>query len=205
MDTKIKALKGVNDILPQEIEIWNFLENEAKDLFIFFGFNEIRIPIIEETRLFVKSIGQGTDIIEKEMYTFVTKGGDKVALRPEFTAGIARAYIQHGMNVWPKPIKFFSTGPAYRYDRPQEGRYREFYQVNYDAFGEQDPVLDAQIIQLAHRVVQSLGIKSVQIQVNSIGCPACRKEYKELLVNYLESKKQKLYWNDSTYRPKKPS
>ena len=115
-----------------------------------------------------------------------------MSLRPELTAGNCRAYIQHGMNVLSKPVKLFSTGPVYRYDRPQEGRYREHYQVNFDAFGEQDPILDAQIIQIAHRVVQALGIKSVQIQVNSIGCPVCRKDYQELLVSYLESKKNKL-------------
>jgi len=130
--------------------------------------------------------------VEKEMYNFVTRGGDKVSLRPELTAGICRAYIQHGMNVLAKPIKLFSTGPVYRYERPQEGRYREHYQVNFDSFGEQDPILDAQMIQVAHRMLQSLGIKAVQIQVNSIGCPVCRKEYKELLMNYLESKKNKL-------------
>jgi histidyl-tRNA synthetase len=149
-------------------------------------------PLLEYTNLFTRSIGEGTDIVEKEMYSFITRGGDKVSLRPELTAGNCRAYIQHGMNVLSKPVKIFSTGPVYRYDRPQEGRYREHYQVNFDAFGEQDPILDAQIIQIAHRFVQLLGIKSVQIQVNSIGCPVCRKDYIELLINYLESKKNKL-------------
>jgi len=133
--------------------------------------------------------------VDKEMYIFTTKGGDKVALRPELTAGLGRAYIQHGMNVLSKPVKLFSTGPVYRYDRPQEGRYREHFQANFDAFGEQDPILDAQLIQLAHRVVTSLGIKNIQFQVNSIGCPKCRKEYQELLVAYFESKKQKLCLN----------
>jgi histidyl-tRNA synthetase len=129
------------------------------------------------------------------MYIFNSKGGDKLALRPEFTASIGRAYIQHGMNVLSKPVKLFSTGPVYRYDRPQEGRYREHFQANFDAFGEQDPILDAQLIQMAHRVVTILGLKNIQFQVNSIGCPKCRKEYQELLVAYFESKKQKLCQN----------
>lgn len=184
--------RGMKDVLPEDQPYWEQVRRTTERLARDYGFARIDVPILEFANLFNRSIGANTDIVEKEMYTFATKGGDKVALRPEFTAGIARAYIQHGMQVLPKPIKLFSTGPAYRYDRPQEGRYREFYQVNYDAFGEQDPILDAQVIQVAHRVVQSLGIKAVQIQVNSIGCPACRKEYRELLINYLESKKQKL-------------
>jgi histidyl-tRNA synthetase len=126
------------------------------------------------------------------MYIFATKGGDRLALRPEFTAGIARSYIQHGMNVMPKPVKLFSTGPVYRYDRPQEGRYREHFQANFDIFGEQDPILDAQLIQLALRVMNNLGLKNIQFQINSIGCSKCRKEYQDLLVSYLQSKKQKL-------------
>jgi len=184
--------RGMKDILPDEQPYWEQVRRTTEKMAREYGYSRIDVPAVEFTNLFVRGVGEGTDIVQKEMYSFVTRGGDKVSLRPELTAGICRAYIQHGMSVWPKPIKLFSTGPAYRYDRPQEGRYREFFQVNYDIFGESDPILDAQVIQVAHRIVQSLGIKSVQIQVNSIGCPGCRKEYKELLVNYLESKKQKL-------------
>ncbi|HCP08586.1 MAG TPA: histidine--tRNA ligase [Candidatus Moranbacteria bacterium] len=184
--------RGMKDILPEDQPYWDHIRRTTERLSREYGFMRIDTPLVEFSNLFARGVGEGTDIVEKEMYNFVTKGGDKVALRPEMTAGIARAYIQHGMNVLPKPIKLFSTGPVYRYDRPQEGRYREFHQVNYDVFGEQDAILDAQVIQVAARVVQSLGIKSVQIQVNSIGCATCRKEYKDLLVNYLESKKQKL-------------
>ncbi len=160
-----------------------------------YGFQRIDTPVVEYANLFIRSIGQGTDIVDKEMYCFMTKGGDKVALRPEFTASIARAYIQHGMNVLPKPIKIFSTGPVYRYDRPQEGRYREHFQANFDVFGEQDPILDAQIIQLAQRIMSSLGIKDIEFQINSIGCQQCRPAYKKMLKAYLESKKQKLCLN----------
>ncbi|PIP27475.1 MAG: histidine--tRNA ligase [Candidatus Moranbacteria bacterium CG23_combo_of_CG06-09_8_20_14_all_39_10] len=184
--------RGMKDILPEDQCYWEQVRRVTERLAREYGFSRIDTPLAEFSNLFNRSIGEGTDIIEKELYSFVTKGGDKISLRPEMTAGIARAYIQHGMNVISKPVKLFSTGPVYRYDRPQEGRYREFYQVNYDAFGEQDPILDAQVIQVAARVVQNLGIKAIQIQINSIGCPTCRKEYKDLLVNYLESKSNKL-------------
>ena len=184
--------RGMKDILPEEQCYWEQVRRVTERLARDYGFSRLDTPILEFSNLFNRSIGEGTDIIEKELYSFATKGGDKVALRPEMTAGIARAYIQNGMNVLSKPVKIFSTGPVYRYDRPQEGRYREFHQVNYDALGEQDPILDAQVIQIAARVVQNIGIKAIQIQVNSIGCPACRKEYKDLLVSYLESKSNKL-------------
>ena len=191
----LQPLRGMKDILPGEQPYWGQLRRVIARIAHEYGFQRIDTPVLEYANLFNRSIGKGTDIVDKEMYTFSTKGGDKVALRPEFTAGIARAYIQHGMNVLPKPVKLFSTGPIYRYDRPQEGRYREHWQANFDIFGEQDSILDAQIIQIAHRTVTSLGIKNIQFQINSIGCPQCRKEYQDLLVAYLESKKQKLCLN----------
>ena len=184
--------RGMKDVLPEEQIYWEHVRRNAERIARDYNFLRIDTPLVEFANLYIRSVGEGTDIVEKEMYTFLTRGGDKVALRPEMTAGIARAYIQHGMNVLPKPVKLFSFGPVYRYDRPQEGRYREHYQINFDAYGEQDPIIDAQVIQLASRMVQSLGIKGVQIQVNSIGCPVCRKDYRELLVNYLESKRGKL-------------
>ncbi|MCX6763438.1 MAG: histidine--tRNA ligase [Candidatus Moranbacteria bacterium] len=184
--------RGMKDILPEEQLYWDQVRKVSERLARDFGFSRIDTPLIEFANLFVRSVGEGTDIVDKEMYTFLTRGGDRVALRPELTAGICRSYIQHGMQVLPKPVKLFSIGPVYRYDRPQEGRYREHYQINFDSFGEQDAILDAQMIQIASRVIQGLGIKSLQVQVNSIGCSVCRKEYKELLVNYLESKRLKL-------------
>jgi len=187
--------RGMRDILPEDQPFFEQIRKVSERLARDYGFSRIDVPLLEYSNLFTRSIGEGTDIVEKEMYNFVTRGGDKVALRPELTAGICRAYIQHGMTVLPKPVKLFSTGPVYRYERPQEGRYREHYQVNFDAFGELDPILDAQVIQVACRIIQNLGIKSMQVQLNSIGCPECRKEYRELLVNYLESKKNKLCEN----------
>ncbi len=188
----LQTLRGMKDILPEEQPFWEQVRRVSEKLARDYGYVRIDTPLVEFSNLFVRGIGDGTDIVEKEMYNFVTRGGDKVALRPEMTAGVARAFIQHGMNVWTKPVKLFSTGPVYRYDRPQEGRYREHYQINYDAFGEQDAILDAQVVQMAFRVVQNLGIKAAQVQVNSIGCPACRKEYRELLVSYFESRRNKL-------------
>lgn len=187
--------RGMKDVLPEEQPFWEQIRKVSERLARDYGFLRIDVPMLEYANLFTRSIGEGTDIVEKEMYSFATRGGDKVALRPELTAGICRSYVQHGMNVLPKPVKLFSFGPVYRYERPQEGRYREHHQINFDAFGEQDPVLDAQVIQVACRVVQSLGIKFIQVQLNSIGCPECRKDYRELLVNYLESKKNKLCEN----------
>lgn len=188
----LHTLRGMKDILPAEQPYWDQVRRVSERLSREYGFGRIDTPILEFSNLYVRSIGEGTDIVDKEMYNFVTRGGDKVSLRPELTAGNCRAYIQNGMNVMSKPVKLFSTGPVYRYDRPQEGRYREHYQVNYDAFGELDPILDAQIILIAHRLIQSLGIKTFQIQVNSIGCPSCRKDYRELLISYLDSKRNKL-------------
>lgn len=190
--TVFQSLRGMRDILPADQPYWDQVRKVSEKMAREYGFSRVDVPLVENSDLYIRGIGEGTDIVEKEMYTFTTRGADKVALRPELTAGVCRAYIQNGMNVLSKPVKLFSTGPVYRYDRPQEGRYREHFQVNYDAFGEQDPILDAQIIQTAYRVVQSLGIKSLQFQINSIGCPACRKDYRKLLLSYLDSKKNKL-------------
>lgn len=188
----LQTLRGMKDITPQEQPYWEQVRRVSERLSRDYGFLRLDTPILEFSNLFTRSIGDGTDIVEKEMYSFITRGGDKVALRPELTAGNCRSFVQNGMHLLPKPVKIFSMGQVYRYDRPQEGRYREHYQVNFDAFGEQDPILDAQMIQIANRYIQLLGIKLTQIQVNSIGCATCRKEYKDLLISYLESKKTKL-------------
>jgi histidyl-tRNA synthetase len=191
----VQTLRGMRDILPDEQPHWErlrrFLSNACQE----FGFQRIDTPLVEYANLFIRSIGTGTDIIDKEIYCFETRGGDRVALRPEFTAGIARAYIEHGMQSLPKPVKLFSTGPLYRYDRPQEGRYREHWQANFDIFGESDPILDAQIFQIAFRILTQLGLKNIEFQVNSIGTPEGRKEYRKILVRHLESQRHKLCQN----------
>ncbi len=188
----VQTIRGMRDILPEDQMYWNHARKVLSRLAQDYAFRRIDTPLVEYADLFSRSVGEKTDIVQKEMYSFTTKGGDKVALRPEFTASVGRAYIQHGMNVMSKPIKLFSMGTAYRYERPQEGRYREFWQANFDILGEENPILDAHLIQLAHRVVTSLGIKNVQFQVNSIGCVKCRKDYRNLLISYLDSRKQKL-------------
>ncbi|HLM84033.1 MAG TPA: histidine--tRNA ligase, partial [Candidatus Bathyarchaeia archaeon] len=184
--------RGMRDILPADQPFWQQVRKISEKAAADFGYRRIDTPMVEFTNLFTRGIGTGTDIIEKEMYSFSTKGGEKVSLRPEFTAGIARSYIQNGMQVEPKPVKLFYIGPCYRYDRPQEGRYREFFQFGCEAFGEQDAIVDAQMIQMAWRIVHQLGIKNVTVHLNSIGCPQCRKLYRNLLVSYFESKRQKL-------------
>lgn len=191
----LRTLRGMRDILPDEQPYWERSRRILSSACQEFGFQRIDIPLLEYANLFIRSVGKGTDIVDKEIYLFETRGNDKVALRPEFTAGIARAYIEHGMHTLPKPVKLFSMGPLFRYDRPQEGRYREHWQANFDIFGEADPVLDAQIFQIAFRTLTQLGIKNVEFQVNSIGMPEGRKEYRKILVRYLESHRHKLCQN----------
>ncbi len=176
--------RGMRDILPQEQPYWQQVRRIAEKAATDFGYSRIDIPLLEFTDLFARGVGEGTDIVEKEMYSFPSRGGEKLSLRPEFTAGTARAYIQHGMQVLPKPVKLFYVGPCYRYNRPQEGRFREFFQFGCEAFGEEDAIMDIQMIQMAWRILHFLGIKNIKVHVNSIGCPACRKNYRSLLVRY---------------------
>ena len=187
--------RGMRDILPSEQPYWERVRKALSSACQEYGFSRIDIPVVEYANLFVRSIGEGTDVIDKEIYAFTTRGGDNVALRPEFTAGIVRSYIQNGMSVLPKPIRLFSTGPVYRYDRPQEGRYREHFQANFDVFGENDPILDAQIIHLAHRVLSQIGLKNIEFRINSIGTVEGRREHEKMLIRHLEFQKQKLCQN----------
>lgn len=184
--------RGMRDLLPSDQPYWDRARRILSTVCQEYGYQRIDTPVVEYANIYLRSIGEGTDIIDKEIYAFTTRGGDRVALRPEMTAGIARAYIQHGMHVLPKPIKLFSLGPVYRYDRPQEGRYREHWQANFDVFGEKDPIIDAQIMQLAYRVVTHLGLKNIEFQVNTIGTPVARREYNRVLVRYFETQRTKL-------------
>ncbi len=191
----LQSLRGMRDILPDEQPYWERVRRVLTHAQQEYGFQRIDLPMVEFAHLYLRTIGTGTDIVDKEMYVFNTRGGDKVALRPEMTAGLCRAYIQHGMTVLPKPVKLFSFGSLFRYDRPQEGRYREHTQANFDMLGEDDPILDAQALQLAFRVVRELGLKRIEFQVNSIGTPESRKDYEKVLLRYLESQKQRLCQN----------
>ncbi|MDD3487268.1 MAG: histidine--tRNA ligase [Candidatus Moranbacteria bacterium] len=191
-DLLLQPPRGMRDILPKDQPYWQQVRRVSEKAASDFGYRRIDLPVLEFSNLFSRGIGTGTDIVEKEMYSFSTKGGEKVSLRPEFTAGLVRSYVQNGMQVDPKPVKLYYIGPCYRYDRPQEGRFREFFQFGCEAFGEIDAILDAQMIQMAWRIVHQLGIKNASVSVNSIGCPVCRKQYRNLLVSYFESKRQKL-------------
>ena len=189
---KFAAPRGMKDILPAEYAYWDMLKGVIKKNAEMFGFERIETPILEYAKLFEKGTGETTDIVQKEMFTLTTKGGDKLVLRPESTPGHVRAYIENGMTNWPQPVKLFSYGSAFRYERPQAGRKREFHQADFDVIGDSDPVIDAQLINLAWKILDKAGIKNISIQINSVGCGDCRKDYKSTLVNYFKSRKNDL-------------
>lgn len=186
-----QTLRGFKDILPSEQKYWDLIRKKVHGISLDYGFERIDLPFLEETALFVRSVGKETDIVEKEMFSFLDRGGENVSLRPEATASAARAYINHGMLNLPQPVKLYYMGPMFRYDRPQSGRYRQFYQFGFEALGDSHPVLDAQMIILSYNFFKELGIDA-NIQINSIGCPGCRKEYRVQLVNYYKSQRNDL-------------
>ncbi len=178
---RIAAIKGTKDILPQEARKWQTVEAVAKRLFELYGYREIRTPIFEATELFEKGTGQTSDIVNKEMYTFVDKGGRSLTLRPEYTPSIARSIIENRLHLQPQPLRFYFIGPMFRYDKPQKGRYRQFHQIDIEVFGEKDPSIDAEIVEMADFLCDSLGVQDKEILVNSVGCRKCRSAYhKEL-------------------------
>lgn len=188
----IQLIRGFKDILPGEATLWQHIERTAAQIFATFGYGEIRVPIMEKTDLFARSIGEDTDIVEKEMYTFADRGGDTLTLRPEATASIVRAYIQHKLYAGDPVHKFYTIGPMFRRERPQKGRYRQFYQIDAEAFGIAGPYIDAQMIHMLHLLFQRLGVADVCTHLNSLGCPACRPHYRETLLTMLENKTDQL-------------
>ncbi|MEK6732283.1 MAG: histidine--tRNA ligase [Candidatus Omnitrophota bacterium] len=166
----IKALRGTKDILPDEITLWDYIENTGRDIFNIYGYNEIRTPVIEEASLFIRSIGDATDIVQKEMYVFSDRGGRNIALRPEATASIVRACIENSLFHAGGVTKLFYTGPMFRAERPQQGRQRQFYQIGVEAIGSDSPFIDAEVIAMAIKFLEKLGIKKFHIKVNSLGC-----------------------------------
>jgi len=189
--SSIQALKGFKDILPDEAPLWQRIETVARDLFQRFGFEEIKVPILEKTGLFARAIGEATDIVEKEMYTFSDRNGELVTLRPEGTAPVLRAFIEHSLHLR-RPIgKIYTIGPMFRHERPQKGRLRQFHQVSAEALGVDHPRLDAEVIALAWQIVAELGL-SVSLQLNSLGCPECRPQYRQTLVQFLEQRQGEL-------------
>jgi len=175
---------GTLDILPEEQPYWEHVRAHVVRLARRAGFERIDVPVFEATDLFARGIGAATDVVEKEMYTFTDKGGNSLTLRPEFTAGVVRAYIEGGMHVRPQPVKLYSVGPVFRYDRPQAGRYRQFHQFNLEILGTQDPAADLEIMLLVWDLYAGLGFRDLSFQLNSTGCPRCRPAYVEALKEY---------------------
>ncbi len=185
---RIQSPKGVKDVLPAEQPYWARTEATIRELTRLYGYERLDLPIFEETRLFQRGVGQGTDIVEKEMYTFMDKGDKSMTLRPEFTAGVMRAYLQHSMSQLPQPVKVWSMGPVFRYERPQAGRFRQHTQFNVEALGESDPALDFEIMSIAYHLYETLGFKDLNFQINSIGCSECRPAYLKRLIQYYRYK-----------------
>lgn len=189
---KIQTLRGFKDVLDEEMLLMRRIESVARKHLVTLGFKEIETPILEKTDLFVRSIGDATDIVEKEMFTFRDLGGDSVTLRPEATAGVVRAYLQSGMYAKERMSKVFMVGPMFRHEKPQKGRFREFHQIDVEVFGIADPLIDAEFLWLITRILEELSVKNYTIEVNSVGCKACRADFRTLLTSYFGARKDSL-------------
>ena len=183
-----KAPRGTKDIVPAEAYKWNYLEGKFRDLCRLYGYEEIRTPIFEHTELFKRGVGDTTDIVQKEMYTFKDRGDRDLTLKPEGTAGVIRAFIENKMYAETQPTKLFYITPCFRYERPQSGRQRQFHQFGVEAIGSDTPSLDAEVISLAMQFLGEAGLKDLTVSINSVGCPVCREEYNQLLKDYLAAK-----------------
>ncbi len=182
-----RAVKGTGDVLPEDSYKWQLVEGKMLETARLFGFKEIRIPVFEHTEVFLRSVGDTTDVVQKEMYTFDDKGGRSITLRPEFTAGVIRCAIEKGLVNGALPVKAAYVGGCYRYEKPQAGRLREFHQFGVECIGAAEPSADAEVIALAGQVLEALGIEELSLEINSIGCPECRKEYEAALKAYFLS------------------
>ncbi|AGC45508.1 histidyl-tRNA synthetase [Myxococcus stipitatus DSM 14675] len=192
MSQKIVAVKGMNDLLPGEIEIWQHVERLTRELFGRFGYSEIRTPIVEDTSLFVRSVGEETDIVGKEMYTFDDKAGRSLSLRPEGTAPAARAYIEHSVLNQEPLTRWYYMGPMFRYERMKTGRYRQFYQIGAEAYGAKEAAQDVEVMDMVTQFLQALGLQDITLNLNSLGDEACRPAYYEKLVEYLKAHREEL-------------
>ncbi|MCD6299997.1 MAG: histidine--tRNA ligase [Dehalococcoidales bacterium] len=179
-----QAPRGTSDILPKEQPYWRYIEQKAVNICQLYGYERIDSPAFEDADIFIRTVGEETDIVEKEMYTFEDRGGNKLTLRPEGTAPVCRAYIEHGLHNLPQPVKLYYITPIFRYERPQAGRYRQHYQFGCEAIGDADPALDAEVIDVAWRFFASLGLHQLSLQLNSIGCKQCRPQYLTALKDY---------------------
>jgi histidyl-tRNA synthetase len=192
MTQAITAVRGFKDILPEETGKWQFVERKANDIFSIFGFQEIRTPILEKTDLFRRGIGETTDIVEKEMYTFLDRGDEWLTLRPEATASVIRAYLEHHMHAADPVAKLYTIGPMFRRERPQKGRFRQFYQIDAELLGLDDPRADAEIMLLLIHFLKSVGLTDPRLEINTLGCPACRPAFREAITHFLSGKEDGL-------------
>ncbi|MCL6097494.1 MAG: histidine--tRNA ligase [Bacteroidetes bacterium] len=182
----IKAVTGTRDILPTDIPKWKYLESIIKSVFTLYNYKEIRTPVFEETALFARGIGEATDIVSKEMYTFLDRSGESLTLRPEMTAGVVRAFIEHSLDKKQNLNKLYYVSPMFRQERPQAGRLRQFHQFGAEAIGSNDPLLDAEMIIMAYEIFKALGLKNLLVKINSLGVPSSREDYKKKLAEYLQ-------------------
>ena len=187
-----KKPRGTEDVLPRDSYRWQFVEDIFRDEARTYGYKEMRTPVFEHTNLFERGVGDTTDVVQKEMYTFLTKGGDSITLRPEGTAGAARAFLEHGLHNDPLPVKVYYLTSCYRYEKPQAGRLREFHQFGMECYGTKHPAADAEMITAAATVIERLGLKNIRLEINSIGCPACRAEYHKALTEFFSQYKDEL-------------
>jgi histidyl-tRNA synthetase len=189
---KYTVPRGTKDILPDEMEFWHYIESTSRSLFDLYNYSEIRTPIFEDSALFERSIGGTTDIVEKEMYTFTDKGNRRLTLRPEGTASIVRAYIQHGLHKTQQQSKLYYCGPMFRYERPQAGRYRQFNQIGIEYLGNEHPFSDAEVISIGVHLFDDLGLAGLQVKINTVGCKVCRPVIEERLQQFLSTSKDKM-------------
>ncbi len=189
---ELTAIRGMKDVLPPEDVRWQRMLAAARRVLAAFGFSEVRLPVLERTELFARSIGEATDIVEKEMYTFSDRSGDSLTLRPEATAGVVRAFIEHKLHALPGPHKWFLIGPMFRHERPQKGRLRMFHQLDVEVLGDKSAHTDAELMIMLARILTDLGLKGVRLVVNSLGCPQCRPGFREALVKFLQGRRAEL-------------
>ncbi|MDR7413296.1 MAG: histidine--tRNA ligase [Armatimonadota bacterium] len=185
--SKYQAPRGMRDVLPPESERWQWLVSRCREMAHRYGYREIRTPLVEHTEVFLKGVGEGTDIVEHEMYTFADRAGRSLSLRPEGTAGVVRAYVEHGMHTWPQPVKLYYVAEMFRYDRPQAGRYRQHTQFGAEVLGVAEPAADVDVLSLAVRTLQALGLREVRVHLNSVGDPKCRPGYLQVFREYFQA------------------
>ncbi len=202
--SKYKRITGMKDVLFDDQPYWRYILNKIQATTDLFGYQRLDTPVLEQANLFVRGVGEGTDIVEKEMYIFDDRDGDRLALRPEFTAGIMRAYIENGLHTQPTPLRVWTVGPLYRHERPQAGRYRQHSQFDIEVLGEQDPAVDVEVIQVAWHLFTSLGFSALRLYINSTGCPVCKPNYVQTLVDYFSQFEAQLPKDDQMRLSKNP-